>query len=128
METSFILVIVIALALIVMIIATARRNKRKSGDSNALDILSQSRLSFLTIEVDISWLSVTATISKDKAARLSIGDIIQLCDLIESHDSLAIISGRRLYTLSSKKGEGTLIKITDKEELDNIVMLNGVLI
>lgn len=128
METSFILVIVITLVLIITLIITFRRNKHKAGGGNALDILSQSRLSFLTIEVDVSWLSVTATISKDKAEGLTVGDIIQLCDLIESDSNLTIISGKKLYNLSAKKGEGALIKITGKEELEDIWMLNGILI
>lgn len=128
METSFILGIIIALALIVISIAVSRRNKYKAVDSSALDTLSQSRLSFLTIEVNISWLTVTATISKEKAQGLTIGDIIKLCDLIESDNNLTIISDKKLYDLTAKTGKGTLIKITDKEELEDIWMLNGILI
>lgn len=128
METSFISGIIIALALIVISITVSRRNKHKAVDSSALDTLSQSRLSFLTIEVDISWLSVTATISKDKATGLTVGDIIQLCDLIESDNNLTIISNKKLYDLTAKKGAGALIKITGKEQLEDIWMLNGILI
>lgn len=128
METSFISGIIIALALIVISIAVSRRNKHKAVDSSALDTLSQSRLSFLTIEVDISWLSVTATISKEKAQGLTIGDIIKLCDLIESDNNLTIISNKKLYDLTAKKGAGALIKITGKEQLEDIWMLNGILI
>lgn len=92
------------------------------ADTKALDELSESLKAYVSLELDMPWLSVTLVVCKEKARRLSIGDKVELSMLSDVNDSALLIHGNT-YNLSTRAEDCVRIEILAIEELSGSLCL-----
>lgn len=94
------------------------------ADTKALDKLSNSLKAYISLELDMPWLSVTLVVCKEKVRRLSVGDKVELSMLSDVNDSVLLIHGNT-YNLSTRAEDCVRIEILASEELSGALCLTA---
>lgn len=94
------------------------------ADIKALQQLNDSNKAYISLELGVSWLSVTLIVLKERVEGISVGDKVELSMLSDVKDSAMLIHGNA-YNLSMKAEDCARIEVLAIEELSGAICVTA---